>query len=227
MPKHSDRPEKRVRLTIKVQNDALFDTSNEDYAFDYTDEEYENWLKTGKRTSKSSGVNNDTPIDVDGDGNFTIGDTATSAHEPDLDELLENLEPIEEAPKKTIPAPVFVTEGTIKVFRGHIEIAYNESDFTDMPDEITTLSYAVAEPGIITMGRNGACTTVMAFEMGKTYKSLYKAFGASFDVDITTHRLENTVSYDDGGEILLDYTVSSGGSLVSSAVMYINIADID
>lgn len=227
MPKHSDRPEKRVRLTIKVQNDALFDTSNEDYAFDYTDEEYENWLKTGKRTSKSSGVNNDTPIDVDVDGNFTIGDTAASTPEPTTDELLDSLESAIEAPKKAVAAPVFVTEGTIRLYKGNVEIAYNESDFTDMPDEITTLSYAEAEPGIITMGRNGACTTVMAFEKGKTYKSLYKAFGASFDVDITTHRLENTVSYDKGGEILLDYTVTSGGSLVSSAVMYINIADID
>lgn len=233
MAKNANKPEKNVRLTIKIQNDALGDATDEDYSFDYTDEEYENWIKTGKRTSKSSGVSNRTPLDIDEDGKFVLGDER-SADDPmrEIKELLtiENTECDDETAvsvEQNNSSPLFVTEGTIREYRGHIEIMYNESDFTDMPDEITTLSFATNEPSIVTMGRNGACTTVMAFEAGNTYKSVYSAFGANFDVDITTYELSNTVTYEDGGELMLNYSITSGGSLVSSTVMHITIENCD
>ncbi|MBQ7821081.1 MAG: DUF1934 domain-containing protein [Clostridia bacterium] len=116
-----------------------------------------------------------------------------------------------------------VTEGYLYKKDGRVVLRYAEADSTDLANELTVLSYELGKPGILTMERNGICRTVMVFEEGKRYISMYSVGAMSMELTIRTYELENTLTLENGGAVRLGYTLENGGSTVSSVKMLINI----
>ena len=116
-----------------------------------------------------------------------------------------------------------VTEGYLYKKDGRVVLRYAEADSTDLANEFTVLSYEQGIPEILTMERNGMCRTVMVFEEGRRYLSMYSVSGMSMDLVVRTYELENTLTLENGGEIRLGYTLENGGSTVSSVKMTLSI----
>lgn len=212
------KQKKKVKLTIKINNRSLTDYS--DGEFEYTDEEIAAFMP------KDSEVLNETPLDIDENGNYVIklrnrdtGSESQIREMPFTDEIFD----CEDDDKTAL----YTASGEIYDMEDAIQINYNEAEFADMPDEITTLLFLKKEPTLVTLGRNGMCKTLMAFEAGKTYKSVYTAFGASFDMNSTTYKLINTVTYENGGLIVLDYALTTGGAFLSKTYMSILVENTD
>ncbi len=209
------KPKKQVKLAIKIRNSAL-DIQNT--------AELEDDLETYENGPAEAGYAYDIPAKFDENGDFIIQPINS-----DKAELIgESRTDFPDKAKATgTPETVmYITEGEICEIDGTVQIKYNESEFTDMPDEITTLAFLKNSPNLVTLGRNGECNAVMAFEAGMTYKSIYNAYGASLNIDTTTFALINTVTYDDGGELLLDYIITSQGSLISKTLMKITVKNV-
>ncbi len=118
-----------------------------------------------------------------------------------------------------------VTEGYLYRKDDRIVLRYAEADSTDLANELTVISYKDGEPGILTMERNGVCRTVMVFEEGKRYLSLYSINTMTMDLTVRTYELENTLTLD-GGFVRLGYTLENGGVTISSVKMTLDIKPV-
>jgi uncharacterized beta-barrel protein YwiB (DUF1934 family) len=94
----------------------------------------------------------------------------------------------------------------------------------DMRDGSFLLTYAVGEgeervvtdisisrEGVLTLKRVGGISSVMVFELGKEYKTVYSIPPYSFDMTLITKRLDIALK-GDGGEIRLIYRMNVGGA---------------
>lgn len=159
--------------------------------------------------------------DVQSDEPF---DEELSEGEYDIDVDIEQLEENEnEGEGKPVSGTRIVSEGYIYKKDNRITLRYAEADSTDLANELTIISFEDGEPGIVTMERNGVCRTVMVFEEGKRYLSMYTVSGMSMDLTVRTYELENTLTLEDGGNIRLGYTLENGGATVSSVKMLLEI----
>ena len=116
-----------------------------------------------------------------------------------------------------------VTEGEIRLENGFVEIEYPEPDVFELNGQLTTLSFQEQNRDILTMTRNGICSSALTFESGRRCICSYSAFGTNFDMCVNTFNLTNSVSFESGGQIRLFYTIESGGMTVSTVKMVIGI----
>ena len=122
------------------------------------------------------------------------------------------------------PSPAEVmTEGFMKLENGRLMLKYFEPAQFEMEKQMTSLSFEPENPDIVTMTRNGLCTTSLVFEAGKRYICAYSAFGATFELCVNTFSLSNTMTYESGGRIKLSYSVENGGETVSTVRMTVDV----
>ena len=94
--------------------------------------------------------------------------------EYDIEADIEELEEAEaDSESKPVSGTRIVSEGYLYKKDNRITLRYAEADSTDLANELTIISFEDGEPGIVTMERNGVCRTVMVFEEGKRYLSMY------------------------------------------------------
>ena len=102
------------------------------------------------------------------------------------------------------------TVGTKKIEDGRFEIYYDESEVTGMEGASTSISFDLADKGIVTMLREGSVSTALVFEAGRRHHCLYKTPYMPFEVCVNTLSVENKLEKD--GTLFLDYLVEIRGA---------------
>ena len=119
--------------------------------------------------------------------------------------VIENLTPaglVDGTPEKTDTNP----EGFFKISDENFNLSYREeSENGPIICDVTVCG------GTVTVKRVGAVVSEMVFEEGKTHKSLYSVPPYSFDVEIYTKKIRNSLTRD-GGRIDIYYTINIGGA---------------
>ena len=91
---------------------------------------------------------------------------------------------------------------------------------------INTLSFDVEDSGVITLVREGIVSSVMTFSENKRYGGNYRADFAAFEFTVATKRVSNTVTFEKGGQIILDYNTEIQGVALQSSCFRFDIACI-
>ena len=102
------------------------------------------------------------------------------------------------------------TVGKKRFDNRRLEIFYDESEVTGMEGASTSISYDLADKGIITMLREGSVATALVFEAGRRHHCLYKTPYMPFEVCVYTLTVDNRLEED--GELYLDYLVEIRGA---------------
>ena len=101
-------------------------------------------------------------------------------------------------------------DGVMRYDGERVEIAYEEV----MGEEgvaFNTLSFLSAEPEVVTLAREGAVSCVMTFSENCRYRGAYDMGFLSFDFTVATKRVENHISFEKGGVLVLDYNTEMQG----------------
>ena len=105
------------------------------------------------------------------------------------------------------------TQGVLRLLENGYELSYEEPA-AEMEGCVTTL--LIEDGGLVTMTRNGAYTTQMVMERGRRHVCHYATpFGAK--------KVESSVT-EDGGELLLNYTIDVNADLAASNELKITVS---
>ena len=102
------------------------------------------------------------------------------------------------------------TDGKLDKSDGRIEFSYDESELTGMEGSKTAISYAVADPSIVTMMRSGSVSTSLVFEQGKRHRCVYKTPYMPFEVCVHTLKVDNKL--DTEKTLYIDYIIEIRGA---------------
>lgn len=102
------------------------------------------------------------------------------------------------------------TLGSWKEAESRVEISYEETQATGMEGSSTAVSFFTREPGVISMIREGAVSTVLVFEEGKRHHCVYHTPFMPFEVCVHTKRVENRLQ--EKGSLVLDYMIEIRGA---------------
>lgn len=102
------------------------------------------------------------------------------------------------------------SEGELYITDERVIIAYDESELTGMEGSHTQVRFERAEPGLLTMMRNGSVNTILVFEEGKRHICTYQTPYMPFEICVFTKSVTNTLL--DNGKIELDYIVEIRGA---------------
>lgn len=100
--------------------------------------------------------------------------------------------------------------GRATVEDGRCQIAYDETEVTGMDGSTTAISFLSEQPGIVSMIREGAVSTVLVFESGKRHHCLYNTPFMPFEVCVHTLKVENRLA--EQGYLTLDYIIEIRGA---------------
>ncbi|MBQ9748635.1 MAG: DUF1934 domain-containing protein [Clostridia bacterium] len=107
-------------------------------------------------------------------------------------------------------------EGVMRLEDGRVEIVYEET-LGEEGTAINTLSFSVEEPNVVTLARDGAASCVMTFSENCRYRGTYHMGYLSFDFTVATRRVENSVRFDKGGVLILDYNTEMQGVSIQNS----------
>lgn len=134
-------------------------------------------------------------------------------------------DPDEDAPKEDEepegPIEMF-TEGELYVTDERVIIAYDESELTGMEGSHTQVRFDRSNPGLVTMTRNGAVSTILIFEENKRHICTYQTPYMPFEVCVYTKKVENSLLED--GKIVLDYVVEIRGAQAERTYFTIEVS---
>jgi len=114
-------------------------------------------------------------------------------------------------------------DGVMTCHGNRIELRYDEILGDDAP-ALSTLSFDTADCGVITLVREGAVSSVMTFSEKARYSGNYDAGFAVFEFTVVARRVSNTVSFENGGVIILDYSTEIQGVAVQASRFRFDIA---
>lgn len=102
----------------------------------------------------------------------------------------------------------FVTEGTLGCEGGQRKITYQESEVTGMNGTTTILQ---VEKDSVLLIRNGALSSLLVFEKGKTHFSEYDTQYGIIQIGVTARRVQVDMT-DEGGKVKIDYLLEYNGA---------------
>ena len=102
------------------------------------------------------------------------------------------------------------THGSLEVYDGRVEIAYDETELTGLEGSRTCVSYGTADVGTVTMLRTGAVSTTLVFEKGKRHHCVYSTPYMPFEVCVRTLDVKNELAQ--RGTLFIDYIVEIRGA---------------
>ena len=117
-----------------------------------------------------------------------------------------------------------VTDGYFKSDEKRVEISYSETELTGMEGAVTSLSFDIQNPSVLTMLRGGTVTTAMVFEPNTRHMTIYETPYMPFEICISTISVANTLLVD--GKIKFDYIVEIKGAQAERTSFSIEIEDI-
>lgn len=99
------------------------------------------------------------------------------------------------------------TEGYIETNeRGQIEISYRENEDDPQLANTSKMIFDPSEPSLFIMSKEGAISSVLSFEEGKTHVCAYDTPFMPFKVYVTTNKLDNRLL--EAGRLKLDYILN-------------------
>ena len=99
------------------------------------------------------------------------------------------------------------TEGFIETNeRGQIEISYKENENDPQIATLSKILFHPESPELLIMSKEGAISTVLSFEEGKTHICAYDTPFMPFKVYVTTNKLSNRLL--ESGKMKLDYVLN-------------------
>ena len=103
--------------------------------------------------------------------------------------------------------------------RGRIVVSYTE--ILDVETEQQTqISFDPAVPGLVTIYKSGAVSSVMTIEEGRRHTCTYRTPFMDFEMRVHALRAENTIGAE-GGRLTLDYALEIRGAAAHRTVMSI------
>ena len=100
--------------------------------------------------------------------------------------------------------------GRLCTENGRTSISYEETEVTGMEGSTTAVSFLTDQPGVVSMIREGAVSTVLVFEAGKRHHCLYNTPIMPFEVCVHTLKVENRLL--DAQYLTLDYIIEIRGA---------------
>lgn len=122
-------------------------------------------------------------------------------------DIFEDDEPIEEEPEGPIE---MYSEGELYITDDRVIIAYDESELTGMEGSHTQVRFERANPGLVTMMRNGSVNTILVFEAHKRHICTYQTPYMPFEICVFTKSINNSLL--ENWKIELDYIVEIRGA---------------
>ena len=114
-------------------------------------------------------------------------------------------------PKRTAPT-VLSTSGMLTADRHTTTLAYAESPLMHLQGSLTQFRFNPQNPDEVTMLRTGKTTTNLIFDLKKRRRLChYNNSYLSFDVAVVTEHMKNTISFDRGGTLEVNYSVETHG----------------
>ena len=119
---------------------------------------------------------------------------------------MEEYEASEESPV------IFVTDGVIIEDGDMVKISYDENELVKMQGAHTIFAFREKSPTTVSMLRIGSITTTLIFDSLKPrHICLYNSGAFPFEVAICTDYLSNNMTYNSGGDIVVEYSVEIRG----------------
>lgn len=115
------------------------------------------------------------------------------------------------------------TVGRYVIDGDRCEIRYDESDVTGMEGSVTSISFDMADNGVVTMSRTGSVSTALVFEKGKRHHCVYNTPIMPFEVCVKTLSVNNRIGED--GRLELDYIVEIRGAKAERTKFSMKIMD--
>ena len=142
--------------------------------------------------------------------------------EEDEGELLEE-ELLEEGTQPKLPTEesdtyTFCTTAGMKTECGVVTITYEEN--TGCTSEII---FDTGKPEMVTIHRTGGIMNTLVLEKGKRHISVYNTPVMPFETAVLAKRVDVNMTYEDGGDIALDYLVELRGMDLQRTEMKIHV----
>lgn len=142
--------------------------------------------------------------------------------EEDEGELLEE-ELLEEGTQPKMPTEesdtyTFCTTAGMKTECGVVTITYEEN--TGCTSEII---FDTGKPEMVTIHRTGGIMNTLVLEKGKRHISVYNTPIMPFETAVLAKRVDVNMTYEDGGDIALDYLVELRGMDLQRTEMKIHV----
>ena len=102
------------------------------------------------------------------------------------------------------------TVGKKSLENNRVDIFYEESEATGMNGSVTSVSFDMSAPEIVSMLREGSVSTALVFEEGKRHHCVYNTPIMPFEVCVHTMKVENNLA--GIGTLALDYIVEIRGA---------------
>ncbi len=118
------------------------------------------------------------------------------------------------------------TEGELVSEGGRIEVKYTEPEPTGMGETVTSISFDTSDRGLIAIMRGGEIYTALILERGVRHSCVYSTAYMPITICTTAKKVENSIS-EDGGELLLVYTVEGGMGVEQYNKMQISVTLLD
>ena len=116
------------------------------------------------------------------------------------------------------------TEGFIETNqRGQIEISYMENEEDPQLRTKSKIIFHPDEPSLVIMSKEGAISTVLSFEEGKTHICAYDTPFMPFKVYVTTKKLVNGLL--ESGKMKLDYILNINDTDPQHFIITITLKD--
>ncbi len=112
------------------------------------------------------------------------------------------------------------TQGVLRLLENGYELSYEEPD-DELKGCVTTL--LIEDGGLVTITRDGAYTTQMVMERGQRHVCHYATPFGDMLLGIFAKKVESSVT-EDGGELLLHYTIDVNADLASSNELKITVS---
>ena len=117
------------------------------------------------------------------------------------------------------------TEGYIETnSRGQIEISYKENEDDPHLANTSKMIFHPAEPSLFIMSKEGAISSVLSFEEGKTHVCAYDTPFMPFKVYVTTNKLDNRLL--ERGRLKLDYILNINGTPPQHFIITVNLKEM-
>lgn len=142
--------------------------------------------------------------------------------EEESEELLEE-ELLEEGTQPKMPTEesdtyTFCTTAGMKTECGVVTITYEEN--TGCTSEII---FDTGKPEMVTIHRTGGIMNTLVLEKGKRHISVYNTPVMPFETAVLAKRVDVNMTYEDGGDIALDYLVELRGMDLQRTEMKIHV----
>lgn len=114
-----------------------------------------------------------------------------------------------------------VCEGEIKEDNGRVVLKYLENADL-LADWVTTVSFDINDPNIITVERSGAMSHALVIDQGVRQFSVYTTPYGPFEMCVYGKKVSNLMTAN-GGSMVLDYTVELKGMTAQRTTMTIEV----